>query len=240
MNRREQVLERMRTALRSEAQVDLHVYPLQLDFDDGAATLEGETANIAAKKLALEVVAALPEVAGVVDRLQVRSAAPMGDREIGNHVRDAFVQEPAFADCALYVRNNGDGEQVQAPDDRIGEIEIAVADGVVTLNGYLPTLARKRLAGVLAWWIPGSRDVINGVAVDPPEEDSGESIADAVGIVLEKDPFVDAARIRLSVRDAVVTLFGQVPTESEREMAVFDAWYVFGVDKVVVEIEVRP
>ena len=136
----------MRTALRSEAQVDLHVYPLQLDFDDGAATLEGETANIAAKKLALEVVAALPEVAGVVDRLRVRPAAPMGDREIGNHVRDAFVQEPAFADCALYVRNNGDGEQVQAPDDRIGEIEIAVADGVVTLNGYLPTLARKRLA----------------------------------------------------------------------------------------------
>jgi osmotically-inducible protein OsmY len=32
---------------------------------------------------------------------------------------------------------------------------------------------------------------------------------------------------------------GLVPTASEREMAEFDAWYVFGVDKVVNDIQVR-
>lgn len=240
MSIREKVLDRMRAALRSEALVDLHAYPLQLDFDGGAATLEGETANIAAKKLALEAVAALPEVSGVVDRLRVLPAAPMGDREIGNHVRDALLQEPALSDCAVSVWHDGESKSAREPDDRIGDFDVAVHDGVVTLNGRVPSLARKRLAGVLAWWVPGSRDVINGVAVDPPEEDSDEAIADAVGVVLEKDPFVNATQLRVGVRSAVVTLTGLVPAESEREMAVFDAWYVFGVDRVVNDIEVRP
>ena len=35
------------------------------------------------------------------------------------------------------------------------------------------------------------------------------------------------------------TLQGIVPTPSEREIAEFDAWYVFGVDKVKNYIEVR-
>ncbi len=239
MDNRQELLNRMRAVLRSEAEVDLHEYPLKLDFVDGLVTLEGETVSIVAKKLALEAVAALPDVTGIVDRLRVRPATPMGDREIGNHVRDALLQEPALSDCALRLRDDGQSVQVRAPDDSIGEIEIAVADGVVTLNGRVPSLARKRLAGVLAWWVPGSRDVINGVAVEPPEDDNDEAIADAVKVVLEKDPFVNASQLRIGVRDAVVTLNGQVPTESEREMAVFDGWYIFGVDKVHDEIAVR-
>jgi osmotically-inducible protein OsmY len=240
MSDREKILDSMRSALRSEAQVDLQTYPLHVDFDAGLATLEGEAKSIVAKKLALEAVAALPQVTGIVDRLRVLPATPMGDREIGDHVRNALLQEPALSDCAISVRHNGKTESASAPDDRIGDIEIAVTDGVVTLNGRVPSLARKRLAGVLAWWVPGSRDVINGVAVDPPEEDNDEVIADAVGIVLEKNPFINAADLRISVQDAVVRLFGEVPTQSEREMAVFDAWYVFGVDRVIDEIEVRP
>jgi hypothetical protein len=31
-----------------------------------------------------------------------------------------------------------------------------------------------------------------------------------------------------------------VPSEAEREIAEFDAWYVFGVDKVDHRIEVNP
>jgi osmotically-inducible protein OsmY len=37
----------------------------------------------------------------------------------------------------------------------------------------------------------------------------------------------------------LVRLTGLVPTEAEREMAGFDAWYVFGVDKVDNRIQVR-
>jgi osmotically-inducible protein OsmY len=125
------------------------------------------------------------------------------------------------------------------PAARRGAIAFSVEDGVVTLNGDVPGLAHKRLAGVLAWWVPGSRDVINGMGVLPPEADSDDEIADSVRMALEKDPFVDASQIRVGVKNSAVTLAGIVPSVSERDMAEFDAWYVFGVDRVDNRIEVR-
>jgi osmotically-inducible protein OsmY len=92
---------------------------------------------------------------------------------------------------------------------------------------------------VLAWWVPGSREVINGLAVEPPEEDSDDEITDAVLLVLEKDRFVTADQIRVRTQGRVVTLEGLVPNATIREMAEFDAWYVFGVDQVVNLLEVH-
>jgi osmotically-inducible protein OsmY len=126
---------------------------------------------------------------------------------------------------------------VREPLEARGAIEVEIEDGVVTLNGQVPGLDDKRLAGVLAWWVPGSRDVINGIAVEPPEDDSDDAILEAVRLVLEKDPFVDASEIRVGVRNALVRLTGLVPSEAERDMAEFDAWYVFGVDRVDNRIE---
>lgn len=129
---------------------------------------------------------------------------------------------------------------VRMPEPVSGKITVSVADGVVTLDGDLPGLAQKRLAGVLAWWVPGARDVVNGIGVTPPEADDDEQMTDAVRTALEKDPFVNADQISVTTRNAVVTLHGIVPTPSERDMAEYDAWYVFGVDKVRNDIDVRP
>jgi osmotically-inducible protein OsmY len=234
-----EVLHRVRAALASEPRLDLHNFPIELSFAQGTLTLEGEVGDVAAKKLALERAAALPEVTGIIDRLRVRPAQRMGDGEIRDLVRDALLQEPAFADFAIRRRLGERVETVREPPEARGAIELEVEDGVVTLNGQVPGLDDKRLAGVLAWWVPGSRDVINGIAVEPPEDDSDDAILEAVRLVLEKDPFVDASQIRVGVKNASVRLTGLVPTEAEREMAEFDAWYVFGVDKVDNRIEVH-
>jgi osmotically-inducible protein OsmY len=178
-------------------------------------------------------------VTGIVDRLRVRPAQRMGDGEIRDLLRDALLQEPAFADFAIRRRLDARVETVREPPEARGAIELEVEDGVVTLNGQVPGLDDKRLAGVLAWWVPGSRDVINGIAVEPPEDDSDEAILEAVRLVLEKDPFVNASQMRVGVRHAVVRLTGIVPSEAERDMAEFDAWYVFGVDGVDNRIEVH-
>ena len=234
-----EVLDRVRAALASEPRLDLHAFPIALGYVDGTLTLEGEVADVAAKKLALERAAALPEVSGILDRLRVRPAQRMGDGEIRDRVRDALLQEPAFAEFAIRERQGARVEAVREPPAARGALELEVDDGVVTLNGRVPGLDAKRLAGVLAWWVPGSRDVINGIAVEPPEEDSDEAILEAVRLVLEKDPFVDASQIRVGVKHALVRLTGLVPSEAEREMAEFDVWYVFGVDQVDNRIEVR-
>lgn len=74
-----------------------------------------------------------------------------------------------------------------------GSIFVAVSDGVVTLNGAVPSLTHKRLAGVLAWWVP--EEV-------PAQEDNDDEVTDAVRLTLEKDPFVDATKIRVTSQDA--------------------------------------
>lgn len=121
-----------------------------------------------------------------------------------------------------------------------GVIQVSVTEGVVLLDDHVTSLIQKRLAGVLAWWVPGSRDVINGMEVTPLQEDSDEEIAKAGRLMLEKDPFVNAERIRVTVKKSVVTLEGDASSAPQKEMAEFDAWYVFGVDKVDNRLEVRP
>jgi len=240
MEEGERILQAVRKTLLSEARADIAHHPLTLAWDnEGDLTIEGEVADIAAKKLVLERAASMPGIRGIVDRLHVAAAQAMGDDEIRDHVRNALLQEPVFATYAIDAVDKGKVEPVQVPVAIDGKITIAVKDGVVTLDGDVPGLAQKRLAGVLAWWVPGSRDVVNGLGVTPPEDDTDDEITDAVRIALEKDPFVNEAQIRISTRQSIVTLQGLVPKPSERERAEFDAWYVFGVDKVVNAIEVR-
>ncbi len=229
-----------RDALGGDAHPDLSREAIAMGYADGVMTLEGEASSLPAKKLALERIAALPEVTGIIDRLRVAPATRMEDGEIRDHVRGTLVQEPAFERISIVEVVKGRPATVRdAGGEAMGEIRIEVVDGVVTLSGDVPGLEHKRLAGVLAWWVPGSRDVVNGLGVTPPEEDSPDAVSDAVRTALEKDPFVDASRIRIHTSGMVVTLEGLVPSPEEREMAELDAWYVFGVDRVVNLIDVR-
>lgn len=234
-----EILDAVRSALRSEAEVDLHAFPLELDFRDGILTLAGEVEDVAAKKLSLEAAAAVPGVTGIVDRVRVAPAQRMSDAGIRDELRSALLQEPAFADFTIRERAKGRIEMLRdlAPED--GIIEFEVDDGLVILNGQVPGLGHKRLAGVLAWWVPGSRDVVNGLEEIPEEKDNDAEITDAVRLVLEKDVFVNASQIRVSTSERVVTLEGLVPKEAEKAMAARDAWYVFGVDRVVNRLAVR-
>lgn len=240
MNIKSQLLDEAREALRSEVRLDQKLKHVHLALnDDSSLTVEGEAPSVAAKKLTLERIGAVPGIAGIVDRLHVARAASMGDGEIRAHLRDAYIDEPEFKKLAIREFRHGEFQQVQgAPEKTLGCIDIEVADGVVILNGSVPGLESKRLAGVIAWWIPGTRDVINGIVVEPPEDDGPDHIAEAVRVTLEKDPFVDAGQIRSTVDGTVVRLTGLVPTETERGRAEDDAWCIFGVDDVVNEIKV--
>jgi osmotically-inducible protein OsmY len=236
------LLAKVRATLRSEPSLGALFHPSELEIGgDGVLVLGGEVESVKAKKRALERVAALPGVAGIADRLHVKPATHMSDKEIRVHVRDMLMEEASFKDLELGALEDGERKLVQgAPAGVRGSIDFEVKDGVVTLNGRVPTLTTKRLAGVMAWWVPGVRDVVNGIAVEPPEDDGPDMIAEAVRVVLEKDPFVDATQIRVGVRNTVVRLDGVVPTATEGEAAERDAWCVFGVDDVINEIEVRP
>ena len=233
------ILDAVRSALHSEARVHPTEGPIHFVFINGELTIEGEVDHIAGKKLALEAAARVSGVSRIIDRLHVRPATPMGDGEIRDKVRDALLEEIALASCTIRVLDQGCLEVVRETPDAVGTIDVRVEDGIVTLDGDVAGPGQKRIAGVLAWWVPGSRDVINGIGVTPPEQDSEAAVTDAVLQVLEKDPFINSESIRVHTRRAVVTLDGTVPREAEVKLAEDDAWYVFGVDKVVNRLIVR-
>lgn len=238
---KDSVLKTVRAAFERERRINLHRYPIQMDFCDGVLTLEGEVEHIAAKKLAMELAIVVPGVSGIVDRLHVEPAERVGDGAILDAVRNALLQESALESCTIRVRSKGRVETVrESRFEPHGVIEVSVTDGVVLLDDHVTNLAQKRLAGVLAWWVPGSRDVVNGLEVTPPEDDRDDEVTDAVRIALEKDPFLNADQIRVSTRNDVVTLEGVVRTETQKQMAEHDAWYVFGVDNVINRLDVQP
>jgi len=241
MSERERVLKEVRAALEHEPRINVHKYPVTMEFADGVLTLEGDAEHIAAKKLALELAIAVSGVTGIVDRFHVTPAMRMGDGAILDAVRDALLQESSLLNCSIQVIRKGQLETVrEVTSEPRGAVRVSVNEGVVLLDDHVTGLTQKRLAGVLAWWVPGSCDVINGMEVVPDQPDSDEEMAKAVRIVLKKDPFVNGDRIRVAARQSVVTLEGDAPSAPQKEMAEFDAWYVFGVDKVINRLEVRP
>ena len=234
------IIERIRAALEKDTRVNLHRYPIKLAFAGDDLVLIGELEDVAAKKIALELAASMAPGVGLVDRLRVKPAVSMSDAELRDHLIKILLDEPALEHCLLHSRLP---QQLQTHRNHIAEpsgtIVVEVHNGVVTLNGEVPSLSHKRLAGVLAWWVPGCRDVINGMAEVPAQQDNDDELADAVRLALEKDPFIENTQIQVTSKNSVVTLKGSFPNQTMHRMAEHDAWFVFGVRDVVNKIRIR-
>lgn len=234
------VLNQIHLALERDLQLDPTRHPITLSFADGVLTMEGEVSDVAAKTRALRRAAAVQGVRWVVDRLCVQRGAPAEDGAIRDHVRNALLADTAFAECKIVVRSGAVTQVVHDPLRARGSIDVTVAEGMVTLDGEVPSPSHRRLAGVYAWWTSGTRNVHNRLGVTPPEEESDDEISDAVRLALEKDPLVNAAQIAVRTAGGRVTIDGTVHTELEKEIAERDAWYVLGVDEVVNRVHVHP
>jgi osmotically-inducible protein OsmY len=233
------ILRKVQAAMEIDPYIDIHHHSLKMDIENGVLVIEGEVGSVAAKKLALEHAAAIDGVRGIIDRLHVAPVERKGDGEILELLYCLLEQEPVLQRCVLRVWDKGRCDTRRMPDDELGEIEIKVEDGIVTLNGNVISLSHKRLVGVLAWWTPGCRDVINGLEVVPPEEDRDDEVTDAVRLILEKDPVVQADQIAVSTHDNIVTLTGLVSTQEQKRRAESDTWCVFAVDRVINNIAVQ-
>ena len=235
-------IRQVRAALEFDNAINLHRHPVKVTIADDAVVLEGEVESVAAKKLALEHAGAVPGVRGVVDRLRVAAAEHRGDGAIRDVYCALLSGQREFLNCGIRMRDN-DGWRVlraapEPPFDRSGDIQVTVQDGVITLDGAVISLSHKRVAGVLGWWTPGCRDVVNSLEIDPPERDGDEEVVEALALVFEMDQELDADQIRARCDDYVVTLEGYARTEEQRRRAELDAWAIFGVNKVVNHLAV--
>ncbi|MBI5642421.1 MAG: BON domain-containing protein [Deltaproteobacteria bacterium] len=214
----EDPVKALKAALTDELHIDLKTNPIHCRMEETSLLIEGLVGKVSEKKRTLLKAMELAGSSGVIDRLRVRPASRMSDGEIKKHMMDALDEEQTLSGY---------------------DIKVEVNDGVIDIEGEVWSLSHKRIAGVLAWWIPGSRDVINSIEVKPPEDDNDDEIVDALRLVLEKDRLVDATSIRPRASNWTVILDGVACSETERAAAEDDAWYIWGVNEVINNITIE-
>lgn len=120
-------------------------------------------------------------------------------------------------------------------------ITVTVTDGVVYLEGTVPTYTQKIIAAEDARRIKGVVDVVNNLQVVPPRIWTDEEIRDIIRRNLDRDVRIsDPSKIHVTVSAGVVTLTGTVPSYSQKVAAAEDAWAAPGVIDVINDIVVSP
>jgi len=239
MNPRGITTSQVHAALEREPRIHLHRHPIRIASNDGTVTLEGEVADVAAKKLALELAGAVHGVRSVIDRLRVAPGERRGDGAVRDSAARLLLESPELKRCSFNMRTNEKMVVLRRVErDADGDVEISVTDGVILLEGQVISQSHLRFAGAVAWWTPGRRDVINALEVLPPDEDRDDEVADVMRLVLEADPELDADLIRTNCSNKVVVLEGSVPNEHQKRRAELDAWSLFAIRGVVNRLEV--
>lgn len=240
MQSTEAMLKQVRATIGRDTHLDARRWPIGIALRNGVLQLEGDLPELAAKKSALQAAAALAGVDTVVDGLRVGAQNGHGAAALRDAVCKHLLEIIEFRNCTLRAWVKGRRETLRdAGREACGHIEVSADGGVVTLEGEVLSLSHKRLAGVIAWWSHGCRDVVNALAVVPDEQDNDGELVDALRLVLELDPTVRAERIGIGARDGAVVLSGIVASAAERRRAEQDAWYIDGVVSVENRIAVR-
>lgn len=230
------LIHSLMAALERDSRVDLHQYPVRISNGGAQLVLEGDVENIAAKKVIARLARRVAGDQAVVDRLRVSSSESREDGALRTEVLRALLEEPVFTEYTIRVGRNQQLETMREGRGA-GEIDIHAEGGAVCLEGSVGSLTHRRLAEVLTWWTAGCQRVNNRLHVTPAEQETDDELADAIHMVLEKDPLVHSSQLRIAVRDQVVTLRGYLASDEERRLALMDAWYVPGVHDVVDQVQ---
>lgn len=238
----EATVKRICASLERDVGINLHTGQVRVEPAGRAILLEGMVARISEKRRAALVAQRIAGDIPVEDRLAVQPAQDREDGTIRDVLSNAILSEPVFLHFNVSMWEKEAVQDLRlAPRAVEGSLVLAVNDGVVTLGGEVWSLSHKRFAGLLAWWVPGVKNVDNQIAVKPADSDTDDEINDDVNLALEKDPLVHEEQISSITRDHVVTLQGLVPTEEEKRMAEDDIWYMgLGVRGVINEVMVQP
>lgn len=225
------VLENVRAALARHPGLQRH-QRLQVALEDDVVYLSGTVDSICAKRLIPRIAAEASGGLGIKDELRLQPLKRRRDEELVAEFKRRLSDDAMFGDYRVVAARERAGEA----DGRV--IAVHARDGVVQLTGRVESLRHRRLAEVLAWWSAGCSDVDNRLYVSPPEQDSDAAVTDAVRLVLERDPRVDAAHLAIRTIDRVVMLIGILPDEEQKQMTECNAWYVAGVHDVDSRIRV--
>jgi osmotically-inducible protein OsmY len=214
----------------------LSPYEINVDTRAGAVTLTGKVASEIDRELAESVAKDTTGVSQVTNQLIVEPGVQPSDASLRESARVADLEIQADLREKLAASEELRGQQIQ----------VAVKDRVVTLNGQVETPAQKTGAEQVARAVSNVANVTNNLAVGNPAATQtavpgvpeaamkDKELTRQVSFALfnARDNFLNAGAIKAECRDAEVTLTGTVASRAERALAERIAREVVGVKSV--------
>ena len=120
----------------------------------------------------------------------------------------------------------------------IADLEVWVRQGTAYIEGSVPNLRQKKLAGEIAYKVEGIREVVNMLRIMPLPVVDDESLKQHLNRALARNPKIDHTKVSVEVIDGVVYLGGFVSTAAEKRLAEHEAWATPGVRDIINKIEV--
>ena len=181
---------------------------IKIQSMDGVVTLTGTVSKESHKSMAQEIMASLPGVKSVDNRLEVKVAPPTANS-------DAWLSEEVKA-TLLFHRS-------VSPSTT----KVYVKDGIVTLRGNAVSEAQKELTTEYARDVKGVKEIKNEMTVSKTSEKTmarvGGKIDDAsitaqVKITLLFHLSTSALSTKVEMNDGVVTVYGKASNAAQKDL----------------------
>lgn len=192
-------------------------FNVDVDVEDGIATLTGVVDNLRAKRAAENEATNTLGVWNVKNYLRVRPKTDSPDKQIASSIKLALRRNP-------YVGRYG--------------ISVRVHDGIVYMRGTVDSMFMKEKAEQAASTVPGVVDIRSDIDVDTKVvSKSDREIQDDIESQLAWSPFVDERDITVEVHSGVATVRGKVQDWSEY-LSVRENALEGGASSVICDLEI--
>ncbi len=183
---------------------DPGVDSLQIDVDveQGVATLRGTVRTLMAKERARRIAGTVKGVRAVINRIDVLPPFRPDD-ELKARIETALATDPATESY---------------------EVEVEVERQRVTLDGWVDSWAERTLAAQVAKSITGVKRLDNEIQVNLDISRPDVELENEIAAILAWDVLVDDDQITVDVENGIATLSGYVASLAEKERATNQAW----------------
>lgn len=214
----------------------LNPFTIDVDVENGTAILTGQVESDIDRDLAEQVALGIDGIEKVDNQLKVDAGTEPRqagtERDLAQRIEDATLT--ATIKSKLLWNSNTEGM----------DVNVDTRGGVVTLKGEARSPEAKELAGRLASNTDGVSDVNNLLSVSAAStaaartqdraDQAGAAISDAWITSKVKASYLvsnnlDGLKIDVSTSDGMVRLAGQVPSSTQKELAVETARNIRGV-----------
>ena len=195
---------------------------IKVEVANGTAILSGTVTNYAAKIQAVSETWDVDGVVNIENNIDVKYP-----NEI-EKLMDSDIEQRAMNILAWN------------PDLESSNIDLSVANGIVSLNGSVDTFWKKVKAEALVGELKGVILVVNHLAVIPTDKTLDKTIGEYILEVLNRNLKIDINQITVTVIDGAVNLSGNVPDKKSYKDVYNAAKYTLGVTEVENNLKVKP